>query len=121
MGGLSLFLVCGCGSSGLKIEDMKEGTGPGVKNGDTVSVHYTGWLQDGTKFDSSRDREEPFHFRVGAGKVIKGWDEGLIGMKEGGKRRLIIPPGLAYGARGSPPTIPPNAELTFEIELLKIE
>jgi FKBP-type peptidyl-prolyl cis-trans isomerase FkpA len=107
--------------SGLKYEDQKEGTGDAAKAGDTVEVHYTGWLKDGTKFDSSKDRNEPFKFELGAGRVIKGWDEGVAGMKEGGKRKLIIPAELAYGKRGAGNVIPPNAELTFEVELLKIK
>ena len=112
--------LAGCGSS-LRIEDIKEGTGAVAKKNSWVSVHYTGWLKDGTKFDSSHDRgDEPFGFVLGTGKVIKGWDEGLVGMKVGGVRKLIIPPGLAYGAEGRP-GIPPNSELTFEVELLKVE
>lgn len=107
--------------SGLKYVDLKEGTGPAAKKGDTVEVHYTGWLKDGKKFDSSLDRGQPFSFPLGAGRVIKGWDEGVAGMKVGGKRKLIIPPDLAYGARGAGGVIPPNAELTFEVELLKIK
>jgi FKBP-type peptidyl-prolyl cis-trans isomerase len=107
--------------SGLKYEDLKEGSGDAAKSGDTVQVHYTGWLKDGTKFDSSKDRDRPFSFELGAGKVIKGWDEGVAGMKVGGKRKLIIPSELGYGKRGYPPVIPGNAELTFEVELLKIE
>ena len=107
--------------SGLKYVDLKVGTGAEAKKGDTVEVHYTGWLKDGKKFDSSRDRGEPFSFALGQGKVIKGWDEGVAGMKEGGKRKLIIPPDLAYGARGAGNVIPPNAELTFEVELLKVK
>jgi FKBP-type peptidyl-prolyl cis-trans isomerase len=106
--------------SGLKYEDLKEGTGPEAKKGDIVQVHYTGWLKDGKKFDSSLDRGTPFTFKLGAGMVIKGWDEGVAGMKAGGKRKLIIPPNLAYGDRGAGNVIPPNAELTFEVELLKI-
>ena len=86
-----------------------------------VNLDYTGWLADGTKFDSSLDRGQPFSFVFGAGRVIAGWDEGVASMKVGGKRRLIIPPELAYGERGSPPIIPPNAELTFEVELLAIK
>ena len=107
--------------SGLKYEDLKEGTGEAAKKGDTVEVHYTGWLTDGKKFDSSLDRNEPFSFRLGAGMVIKGWDEGVAGMKPGAKRKLTIPPELGYGARGYPPVIPANAELIFEVELLKIK
>jgi FKBP-type peptidyl-prolyl cis-trans isomerase FkpA len=107
-------------ASGLKYEDVKEGTGPAAAKGDTVDVHYTGWLKDGKKFDSSKDRGQPFTFPLGAGRVIKGWDEGVQGMKVGGVRKLIIPPALAYGERGAGGVIPPNAELTFEVELLKI-
>jgi FKBP-type peptidyl-prolyl cis-trans isomerase len=106
--------------SGLKYQDLKEGTGEAAKSGDTVEVHYTGWLKDGKKFDSSLDRNEPFRFRLGAGMVIKGWDEGVAGMKAGGKRKLTIPPELGYGKRGAGNVIPPDAELTFEVELLKI-
>jgi FKBP-type peptidyl-prolyl cis-trans isomerase len=106
--------------SGLKYEDVKAGTGVEAKEGDNVEVHYVGKLKDGNKFDSSRDRGKPFSFRLGAGKVIKGWDEGVAGMKVGGIRKLIIPPELGYGARGFPPVIPANAELHFEVELLKV-
>ncbi len=106
--------------SGLSITDLAEGTGPSAHSGMTAKVHYTGWLKNGTEFDSSRSRG-PFQFRMGAGQVIPGWDEGLIGMKVGGKRRLVIPPHLGYGDRGSPPVIPPDAELVFEIELLGVE
>lgn len=106
--------------SGLKYVEPKVGEGPEAKKGDLVSVHYTGKLKDGTKFDSSRDRGEPIQFVLGIGKVIKGWDEGLQGMKVGGKRKLIIPADLAYGARGAGGVIPPNAELTFDVELVKI-
>jgi FKBP-type peptidyl-prolyl cis-trans isomerase len=106
-------------ASGLKIDDLKVGDGAEAKKGDTVSVHYTGTLKDGTKFDSSLDRGQPFSFTLGAGMVIKGWDEGVAGMKVGGKRKLIIPAELAYGnqAKGK---IPANSELTFEVELLKV-
>jgi FKBP-type peptidyl-prolyl cis-trans isomerase FkpA len=107
--------------SGLTYEDLKEGTGAAAKAGDTVDVHYTGWLTNGTKFDSSLDRGQPFSFALGAGRVIKGWDEGVAGMKVGGKRKLTIPPALGYGARGAGRVIPPNAELIFEVELLKIK
>jgi len=104
----------------LKIEDIKVGTGPEVKSGDTVSMHYKGTLTDGTKFDSSYDRGTPFQTQIGVGRVIKGWDEGVPGMKVGGKRRLIIPPDMGYGAQGAGP-IPPNATLIFEVELLTIK
>jgi FKBP-type peptidyl-prolyl cis-trans isomerase len=107
--------------SGLKYVELKEGTGDEAKAGQIVEVHYTGWLKDGTKFDSSKDRNEPFKFPLGAGRVIKGWDEGVAGMKVGGKRKLIIPPELGYGKRGSGNTIPPDAELIFEVELLGIK
>jgi FKBP-type peptidyl-prolyl cis-trans isomerase FkpA len=108
--------------SGLIIEDLKEGTGDVAKKGDSVEVHYTGWLKkDGTKFDSSLDRKEPFTFKLGAGQVIKGWDEGVEGMKVGGKRKLTIPPELGYGKRGAGNTIPPDATLVFEVELLKVK
>ncbi len=107
--------------SGLKYQELKVGTGGTAKAGDTVVVHYTGWLKNGKKFDSSLDRKEPIEFKLGDGEVIKGWDEGLAGMKEGGKRKLIIPPDLAYGEKGRGKVIPPNAELTFEVELVKIK
>lgn len=107
--------------SGLQYVELTTGTGTEAKSGDPVSVHYTGWLKDGKKFDSSKDRNMPFDFKLGAGMVIKGWDEGVQGMKEGGKRKLIIPAALAYGDRGAGGVIPPNAELTFEVELLKVK
>jgi FKBP-type peptidyl-prolyl cis-trans isomerase len=104
----------------LKSEDLTVGSGDEAKTGKTVSVHYTGTLTDGSKFDSSLDRGKPFEFQLGAGRVIKGWDQGVVGMKAGGKRKLTIPSELAYGARGFPPVIPPNATLVFEIELLGV-
>lgn len=108
-------------ASGLKYEDLVVGSGPEAKAGDTVQVHYTGWLTDGTKFDSSLDRGQPFEFALGTGGVIAGWDEGVAGMKVGGKRRLTIPPELGYGASGAGGVIPPNATLIFEVELLAIK
>lgn len=104
----------------LQIEDLEMGTGAEAQTGQTVSVHYTGWLADGSKFDSSVDRGQPFGFPLGGGRVIAGWDQGVVGMKVGGKRRLTIPPELAYGERGFPGAIPPNATLTFEVELLDV-
>ena len=106
--------------SGLQYIDLVMGTGRQAELGDTAMVHYTGWLANGTKFDSSVDRKEPFSFRVGAGQVIKGWDEGVGTMKVGGKRKLTIPPQLGYGARGAGNAIPPNATLTFDVELLEL-
>jgi peptidylprolyl isomerase/FKBP-type peptidyl-prolyl cis-trans isomerase FkpA len=104
----------------LKIEDTKVGTGAEAVTGKSVMVHYTGWLTDGTKFDSSKDRGEPFSFQLGAGQVIKGWDQGVVGMKVGGIRKLTIPASLGYGARGAGDAIPPNATLVFEVELLGV-
>lgn len=106
--------------SGLQYQDVVTGSGTEAAAGSSVSVHYTGWLTDGTKFDSSKDRGDPFQFRVGAGMVIKGWDEGVAGMREGGTRKLVIPPELGYGARGAGGVIPPGATLEFEVELLAV-
>ena len=107
--------------SGLQYEDTIFGDGTQAKAGDTVSVHYTGWLTDGTKFDSSKDRNQAFTFQLGAGMVIKGWDEGVAGMKIGGTRKLTITPELGYGPGGAGGVIPPNATLIFEVELLGIK
>ena len=108
-------------ASGLKYVDLKVGEGAEAKSGKSVMVDYVGTLTDGTKFDSSYDRREPFPFKIGAGQVIQGWEEGVAGMKIGGKRKLIIPPALGYGEPGAPPRIPPNATLVFEVELLAVQ
>lgn len=107
-------------SSGLQYEVIKEGKGTPPSKGQTVTVHYTGTLKDGTKFDSSKDRGEPFEFKIGVGQVIKGWDEGVGGMRPGETRKLIIPSELGYGRRGAGGVIPPDAELHFEVELISI-
>ena len=104
----------------LKVDDVKVGTGAEATAGKTVTVHYVGTLTDGSKFDSSRDRNQGFTFQLGAGRVIQGWDKGVAGMKVGGVRKLTIPPEMGYGARGFPPVIPPNSTLIFEVELLSI-
>ncbi|WP_456417716.1 FKBP-type peptidyl-prolyl cis-trans isomerase [Thiolapillus sp.] len=106
--------------SGLKYDDLEEGTGTEALAGTQVTVHYTGWLTDGSKFDSSLDRNQPFQFSLGKGQVIRGWDEGVQGMKVGGKRKLTIPSQLGYGAAGAGGVIPPNATLVFEVELLEV-
>lgn len=106
--------------SGLTIEDLALGEGAAAAAGQSVTVHYTGWLTSGSKFDSSKDRNDPFVFHLGAGQVIRGWDEGVQGMLVGGKRKLTVPPELGYGARGAGGVIPPNATLVFEVELLGI-
>ncbi|HOB67797.1 FKBP-type peptidyl-prolyl cis-trans isomerase [Ottowia sp.] len=111
-------------TTGLQIIDTRPGTGAEARKGQNVTVHYTGWLynngQQGAKFDSSRDRNDPFQFPLGAGMVIKGWDEGVAGMKVGGQRTLIIPPEMGYGARGAGGVIPPHATLKFDVELLGV-
>lgn len=119
-----LLIACSSGA-GLTVLDLKVGDGDEAVNGTNVTVHYTGWLHQkgarGKKFDSSRDGSgKPFTFRLGAGEVIDGWDQGIKGMKVGGKRELIIPPALGYGAKGAPPDIPPNSSLDFEVELLQV-
>ena len=108
-------------ASGLIIEDISVGSGGEASAGQDVTVHYTGWLTSGEKFDSSKDRDDPFVFPLGGGRVIRGWDEGVQGMKIGGTRKLTIPPDLAYGARGAGGVIPPNATLVFEVELLALD
>lgn len=122
------FLIAGCAktnkgvtNTGMKYEIIKEGTGSAPKRGDSVTVHYTGWLEDGTKFDSSVDRNQPFTFKLGVGQVIQGWDDGVATMKVGGKTKFFIPPELGYGSRGAGRVIPPNAKLIFEVELLSIK
>lgn len=107
--------------SGLQYEDLEVGGGASPSKGQTVTVHYTGTLTNGKKFDSSRDRGQPFQFKIGVGQVIKGWDEGVMSMKVGGRRKLIIPPDLGYGARGAGGVIPPNATLVFDVELLGVK
>jgi FKBP-type peptidyl-prolyl cis-trans isomerase len=107
-------------ASGLQYQDVATGTGVEATPGKVAVVHYTGWLTDGTKFDSSRDAGEPFSFPLGEGRVIAGWDEGVAGMKVGGRRKLVIPPDLGYGAEGSPPVIPPASTLVFDVELLEV-
>ena len=107
-------------ATGLVYEELTVGTGAEAARGNHVTVHYTGWLTDGTTFDSSKDRSDPFEFHLGAGQVIAGWDEGVTGMKVGGSRKLTIPPELGYGARGAGGVIPANATLVFEVELLGV-
>jgi len=125
----ALGLAIGCGGDVTQLirQDVRVGTGAEAQSGRTVTVHYTGWLfdasradQKGAKFDSSRDRNEPFSFNLGAGEVIQGWDQGVAGMRVGGQRTLTIPPDLGYGARGAGGVIPPNATLLFDVELLEV-
>ncbi|MBE7412440.1 MAG: FKBP-type peptidyl-prolyl cis-trans isomerase [Leptospiraceae bacterium] len=122
---LLLFVLISVGTmnieaSDLVIKDVKKGTGKEALKGNVVLVHYSGYLVNGTKFDSSVDRGKPFSFVLGTGEVIKGWDKGVAGMREGGKRKLTIPPEMGYGQRGAPPVIPPNATLVFDVELIKV-
>jgi len=107
--------------AGFWYTDVTAGQGKEATSGSTVTVHYTGWLPSGRKFDSSRDRGEPFAFTIGAGQVITGWDEGVKGMREGGRRKLVLPPAMAYGEAGAPPDIPANATLVFDVEVLKVD
>ena len=107
-------------ASGLKYHDFKAGSGAEAQRGNQVTVHYTGWLQSGAKFDSSVDQQQPCSFQLGAGRVIAGWDEGVAGMRVGGQRQLVIPPELGYGPGGYPPVIPANSTLVFEVELLEV-
>jgi FKBP-type peptidyl-prolyl cis-trans isomerase len=107
--------------SGLKYQDVAQGQGTEAAAGRAVTVHYTGWLPDGKKFDSSRDHGQPFTFTLGAGQVIAGWDQGVEGMRVGGRRKLVIPPDLGYGAAGAPPDIPPAATLVFDVEVLEVK
>jgi FKBP-type peptidyl-prolyl cis-trans isomerase len=108
-------------ASGLQYQDVTVGSGAEARDGQVAVVHYTGWLTDGTKFDSSRDRGQPFSFPIGQGQVIPGWDEGVAGMKVGGRRKLVIPANLGYGDMGAPPVIPPSATLFFDVELLDVK
>jgi FKBP-type peptidyl-prolyl cis-trans isomerase FkpA len=116
----ALAALSGCTKKELKIEEVQVGAGAEATPGKQVTVHYTGYLTDGKKFDSSVDRGQPFPFQLGAGQVIPGWEKGVAGMKVGGKRKLTIPPNLAYGERGAGGVIPPNATLVFEVELLNV-
>jgi peptidylprolyl isomerase len=118
---VEIILETQAGKFTLKYIDLVEGKGKEVRKRDTVELHYTGWLKDGTKFDSSVDRGERFVTKIGVGNLIKGWDEGVPGMKEGGKRKLIIPAGLAYGEAGAGKVIPPNADLIFEVEVFRVK